>query len=290
MRPSAPDVWDSALVATSYDGDSKIGPLSVDSTSYVKLGLENIGVASVADDVRVHLFLDGVMVRELTWSGLVPGQAVKSTQWSDLLGVVAFDKGTHKLKMVIDPHDAIRESDETNNTLELDLDWTSGAVEPRPLYDSYDLLPSPEFLPNLAPGWLFSYDGPIVVSHEKRTGVSSLLTVDQTPYIDVSVVNRSVHEVTGSFEVELYFDGFLLNVFEITGGVETSQIVQISDWAELENKISITPGEHTLQIVIDPYDEIWEEHEDDNVYETTFVWGSGDLQVPEPHHTPEAGS
>ena len=77
LRPSAPDGWDSALVATSYDGDSKIGPLSVDSTSYVKLGLENIGVASVADDVRVHLFLDSVMVRELTWSGLVPGQAVK---------------------------------------------------------------------------------------------------------------------------------------------------------------------------------------------------------------------
>ncbi|MDA1226381.1 MAG: hypothetical protein O3A33_00275 [Chloroflexi bacterium] len=282
LRPLAPDGWDSALIATSYEGDSKIGPLSVDSTSYIKLGLENIGIASVADDVLVHLFLDGMMVRELTWPGLVLGQSVKSSEWSDLLGVVAFDEGVHKLTMVIDPHNAIHESDETNNTLELDLEWASGAVDPRPVYDSYDLLPNPGFMPNLVPGWVFSYDGPIVVSHEKRTGVHSLLTVEQTPYIDLSVVNRSVYDILRSFEVELYFDGFLVNVFEITGGVDASQIVQINDWADLENQTAITPGEHTLKMVIDPYDEVWEENEDDNIYETTLVWEAGDPEAPEP--------
>ena len=282
LRPSTPDGWDSALVVTSYQGDSKIGPLSVNSTTYVKVGLENYGLASVAEDIRVHLFLDGMMVRELTWSGLVPGQAVKSSEWDDLLSVVALDEGAHKLTMVIDPHNAIRESDESNNTFELDLEWASGAVEPRPVYDSYDPLPSPAFLPNLAPGWAFSHDGPIVVSHEKKTGVNSLLTVDQTPYVDISVVNRSVHNVTGSFEVELYFDGFLLKVFRITGGVSPSEIVRVDDWAELADLILIDPGVHTLQMVIDPYDEIWEEHEGDNVYETTMVWGSGEPDVQEP--------
>ena len=282
LRPSAPAGWDAALIATSYQGDSKTGPLSVDSTTYVKLGLENIGIASVADDVRAHLLLDGMMVRELTWSGLVPGQAVKSSEWAELLSTVAVTEGAHKLTLVIDPHNAIIESNEGNNTLELDLEWASGAVAPRPVYDTYDLLPSPAFLPNLVPGWLFSYDGPIVVSHKKRTGVNSPLTVDQTPYIDVSVLNRSVHDVPDSFEVELYFDGFLIKVFEMTGGVSPSQIVQISDWAELENQISVSPGEHTLRMVIDPFDEVWEEHEDDNIYETTLVWDAGEPEAPGP--------
>lgn len=282
LRPAAPDGWESALIATSYQGDSKAGPLSVDSTTYVKLGLENGGLASVGDDVRVHLFLDGTMVRELTWSGLVPGQAVKSSEWADLLGVVAFDEGVHRLSMVIDPHNAIWESDEDNNTLEFDLVWESGAVEPRPVSDSANLIPAPAFLPNLVPGWVFGQDGPIVVSHEKKTGLNSLLTVDQMPYVDVSVVNRSVHDVQDSFDVELYFDGFLVKVFRITGGVSPSQIVQISDWAQLEDLLAITPGEHTLQIIIDPLDEVWEEHEDDNVFETTLVWGSGEQEVAEP--------
>lgn len=282
LQPAAPAGWESAMVATSYQGDSKIGPLSVDSTTFVKVGLENDGLAGVGDDVRVHLLLDGMMVRELTWSGLVPGQVVKSSEWNDLLGVVAFSEGNHKLTMVIDPHDVVRESDEDNNTLELDLEWATGAVAPRPVYDSSDLLPSPAFLPNLVPGWVFGYDGPIVVSHDKLTGVHSQLTVDEQSYIDVSVLNRSVHDVLGSFEVELYFDGFMVKVFEITGGVSSSQIVQINDWAGLDGQLSITPGEHSLKMVIDPYDEVWEEHEDDNIFETTLVWTSGEPDAPEP--------
>jgi hypothetical protein len=282
LQPKASDGWGTALIATSYQGDSEVGPVSVDSTTYVKLGMENRGLVSVGDDVSVHLLLDGMTVRELTWSGLVSGQTVKSSEWDDLLSMVSLTEGAHTLTMVIDPHNAIRESNEDNNTLELELEWATGAVEPKAVYDAAYLLPSPSFLPNLSPGWIFSYDGPIVVSNERLKGVNSLLTVDETSYVDVSVMNRSVHDVPGSFDVELYFDGFLVKVFRITGGVAPSQIAQISDWDDLNNQFSIMPGEHTLRMVIDPTDEIWEEREDDNVYETTFFWTSGEPDVPEP--------
>lgn len=64
--------------------------------------------------------------------------------------------------------------------------------------------------------------------------------------------------------------------------MQGGKLLRIADWEGLASKAPLTVGFHTLRIVIDPEDLVWEENEDDNVFEKTFVWSSGEIVEPEP--------
>ena len=78
-------------------------------------------------------------------------------------------------------------------------------------------IPVPLALPNLVPAWRYGSDGPIVISHETSTLQDSLLTTDQTPYVDVAVFNRSTVEATAPFSIDLFLDGQKVHTFKASG-------------------------------------------------------------------------
>ena len=115
LVPRAAEGWGSPIVATSYSGDTVDGPLSVDLPSYVRFGVRNDGLTSITEDVWVHLYLDNLLVDMRTWHGLLAGVTGAAREWAGLLDVANVSPGPHTLRVVVDPHNLIAESDETNN-------------------------------------------------------------------------------------------------------------------------------------------------------------------------------
>ncbi|MCH2315178.1 MAG: hypothetical protein MK524_02045 [SAR202 cluster bacterium] len=117
--------------------------------------------------------------------------------------MVRLTPGEHTLKLHVDPHNLIDESEETNNSYEVTFMWDSGEVPvlqlPRP--SPPPGLPDPPLLPNLVPGLRFGSDGALIASNRQDTFKDSQLIVSEPVYIDVVVRNESSVDLACSYEV-----------------------------------------------------------------------------------------
>ena len=261
------------IVASPYANDVEDGPLSVDLTSYVVSAIENRGLSSIDHPVRVDLYYDGVLVAWRHGDGAIAGGFPSRVAWSGLQGIVPITPGEHTLKIVVDPTNLVQESDETNNVFEKVFTWDTGAVpsKPAPTAGTAPVLPQPLTSANLQPGWIFDSDGPISLFHEGDTAHNPPLIVGQDVVLRVAVKNRSSVGTRIPFSVDVFFDDKLVNTIVFRAGIPQKAILS-SLWGGLSGEVDITPGEHTLKIVIDSRDSVREADEEDNVFERTFTW------------------
>lgn len=278
-----PEGWDAPLVLTSYSDGTVNGPLSVDVQTFVQYAFKNQGASSVLRSVPVHLYVDGVLVREQIWQWSLPDQETTGGPWSDLLNTLHLEPGPHNLRLVVDPGNLIQELDETNNTYEAAFTWSTGPVDPAPSLPPIIAATAPEPLdaPNLVPGWRFGWDGPIIISAAEGTTTNDPPVVGQQPWIDVVVQNQSVQDAA-TFSADLYVDDIKVRTFNFDNGLGAGRVGWHEDWGNMLNTVQPTVGPHTLRLVIDPQNEVAESNEADNVYETTIEWSTVAPDVPSP--------
>ena len=270
-----PKGWEAPLLATSYPGDTRDGPLSVDVPTFVNFGIANNGPASTPEFVWVYLYIDDVLIDNVSWDGLLAYRSSEVVGRDNILEIISLAPGVHTLRVVVDATNRVVESDESNNVLEREFTWGSGPVPPKPI-----ALPTPEptppaplVLPNLVPGWRFGWDSPIIVSHESESFLDNPLSVNDKAYVTVVVQNQSIIRASQTFDVDLYFDGEKVNTTEFTGETEAA-FLRWKVWENLNDQVQITPGAHTLKIVIDAENSVEEANENDNVYKKTLVWAA----------------
>ena len=271
------------IVASPYAEDVEDWPLSVDLPTYVGSAIENRGLSSIDHTVRVDLYLDDILVAWRQDDGAIAGGFPSRVTWSGLQGIVPITPGEHTLKVVVDPTNLVQESDETNNAFEKVFTWGTGAVPAKPDFTAGNapVLPQPLASANLQPGWIFDSDGPISLFHEGDTAHNPPLIVGQDVILQVAVKNRSSVGTRIPFSVDVYFDDKLVNTIVFRGGIPQKAILS-SLWGGLAGEVDITPGEHTVKIVIDSRESVRESDEEDNVFERTFTW----LEDPPPVRDP----
>ncbi len=278
LAVSQPRGMSDAIVASPYSTDTDDWQLSVDLPSYVFSGVENRGLSSIDRPVRVDLYLDEVLVAWRTENGMIAGGSPSRVTWSGIGRFVPLTPGEHTLKVVVDPTNIIEESDETNNELEKVFTWGAGEVQarPAPTVLPSTTLPEPLTLSNLQPGWAFDSDGPISIFHRGDDAHNPPLVVGQDVLLRVAVKNGSSVGTRIPFAVDIHFDDKLVNSMVLRGAPENA--IVISDWDGLVGEVDITPGDHTVRIVIDSRNSVREADEEDNVFEHTFTW----LEEPPP--------
>ena len=283
LAPHTPDDWDAALIASPYENEVTDGPLSVDMPTYVAAAIWNQGLVSISEDVWIYLYVDEVLVDMRLTSGMLVEDPAARSRFRDLLQMVPISPGIHMLKVVADPNDLIVESNEDNNVFKREFVWGTGTVaSATPVPTASPLvLPAPPELPNLVPGWRFGWDGPIIVSHEPESFLDGPLTIDRPPLVDVLVLNRSTQSA-GPYSVDLYFNGVKFHRFEMDRGSVPKEVNLIEDWEGLADIVPLTEGAHVLKMVIDPDNLVYETNENDNTYEKTFLWGSGEVEIAKP--------
>ena len=259
-------------------------PLSAATDTFVSYGIANEGHLSHPGGMLVDMYLDDTLVLRDRWMNLIARQQVHRRPWGALGDVIKLTPGRHTLRLVIDPNDLVAETDETDNIYERELEWSSDPVEIPPVEPAE--LPLPQApavltLPNLVPGWLWEWDGPMVIDSAPGTNIDGVMLAGGEVYLDLVVFNRSPVPADSGFAVDLYLDDVQLHGFELSGLTPARSFRVIQDWAGLNGRGLLSPGPHVLRMVVDPDDRVREADESDNVFEKHFTVAAAAPTTPE---------
>ena len=120
------------------------------------------------------------------------------------------------------------------------------------------------------------------MSSEAGSLLDSHLVAGQTVFLDLVVANQSAIDAKTPFTADLFFDGSRIKSFEFSGTTGREALRFFEDWSGLTQEVSVTPGPHTLRLVIDPSDAVVESDESDNVFEKTLVWDAFEVPATPP--------
>ncbi|MEX2599088.1 MAG: CARDB domain-containing protein [Dehalococcoidia bacterium] len=269
---TTPRDWDAPVVVNSYDGRTHGGPLSTDVATHIHYAFANQGAMSVLQAVPVHIYLNGILVREQRWDAALAGQRITSA-WDGLMEEVRITPGEHTLRVVLDPGNLVLESNSSNNVFEHTFTWNTGSVASAPLLPvEPEPTPPPVVTrPDLVPHWRHGWDGPITVSNAPERFTNDPIVVGQRPYINLVVSNQSTH-ASGPFSVELYFNGELVRTERFQNGLQGGIVSWVADWDRLLDHVNPQAGDHDLRMVIDPHNEVDEWDQTNNEYSTVIRW------------------
>ena len=121
--------------------------------------------------------------------------------------------------------------------------------------------------PDLRPYVPYGQKSPVVPYTFAGMSVTSTLYISQPTYFNWYFINNSVTTTVRSFAVELYIDGTRAarNIFTDIG---PGQVGAVNYWSTT----IITPGEHTVKLVVDPDNNVTESDKANNTWQGTFTW------------------
>ena len=144
--------WDAPISISHQQGTFLDGPLTVGDTPYVDVAVHNHSTIEATAPFTVDLYFDGELVNTIGFDGsMTPNRLLGAEDWAGLANRVTITEGPHTLRMVIDPENAVRESNENDNVYEKTFVWSRGEVgEPAPVvYSEDDILGKLSTLPLL---------------------------------------------------------------------------------------------------------------------------------------------
>ena len=209
-------------------------PQRVGADTFVSWGIRNAGDLPLADRYFVDLYFDDVVINR--WRGISLAAAELATlfDWPYLSGSVVPTPGVHVLKLVVDSTDLIAESEETDNTYELEVVWEAG-----------DPVPAPERpitrLPDLATAQLRGVSDVIVASPYANDVEDWPLSVDLPSYVVSAIENRGLSSIDYPVRVDLYYDGILVAWRLGDGAIAGSSPSRVA-WSGLQGIVPVTPG------------------------------------------------
>ena len=144
--------WDAPISISHQQGTFLDGPLNVSGTPYIDVAVHNHSTIEATAPFTVDLYFDGELVNTIGFDGsMTPNRLLGAEDWAGLANRVTITEGPHTLRMVIDPENAVRESNENDNVFEKTFVWSRGEVgEPAPVvYSEDDILGKLSTLPLL---------------------------------------------------------------------------------------------------------------------------------------------
>lgn len=117
----APEGYEYEVVPSSYGGTHSLNVLYSGVPTYFDWHFKNIGPVAVWSSFRVEIWLDDIKLTDRTFGFTASGESFGG---DDLKGV-APSPGWHKVRLVIDPDNAIHELREDNNVWEHDFHWNA---------------------------------------------------------------------------------------------------------------------------------------------------------------------
>ena len=274
------------MIVAPFANAVSSGGLSIHGDTHISVSILNDSPITIDQTFSVHILFDGVVVRRVTYSGSLGGEAL-SFEWGDLGTTVPITAGLHTLKLIVDPTGIIAESDETDNTFEIELAWGADAplVAPEPLPTPAVPTRPPQTLANLTGFVANGWDAAISVSRE-ADGLSAGRdgSVWASEAASVSYAVRNISPISsassGAFRVDVFIDDELLNSQLFSAGSDAGAF-----WTEtvVVPADRVAPGQHLVKIVIDPLQTIPEDDETDNQIARWVTWleGAPTVEIPE---------
>ncbi len=133
--------WDGPIVVSQERGTSLDTAPVLGRTAYIDLAVANLSTVKPHQPFSVDLYFDEQKVRTFEFSTDPRSGDETLLDWAGLTAAVEPTPGRHVLKLVIDPENAIEETDEADNTFEKAVTWRhEPALPPQPTTYSDDEL------------------------------------------------------------------------------------------------------------------------------------------------------
>ncbi len=133
--------WDGPIVVSQERGTSLDAAPVLGRTAYIDLAVANLSTVEPSQPFSVDLYFDEQKVRSFRFSPDSQSGGETLLDWAGLTDAVEPTPGRHVLKLVIDPENAIEETDETDNTFEKAVTWQGEpSSPPQPMTYSDDEL------------------------------------------------------------------------------------------------------------------------------------------------------
>ncbi|MDA1279402.1 MAG: hypothetical protein O3B95_05095 [Chloroflexi bacterium] len=263
------------MIVSPFDGAHESGGLSVHGDTHISLTILNDSPITIDKTFAVHVVFDDIVVHRITLPGLLGGSA-QPVKWADLASVKPLTTGEHTLKLVLDPTGAIAESDENDNSFELDLVWGAHFPLAKP-----DPRPAPEaparpnqVLVNLAGYVQYGWDAAISVGRTATglpVGQDSDVWIGESSTISFTVRNNSRVSTSSAaaFRVDVYVDETRYGTQLFSTGGDAGALWTGS--VEVPAG-SLVAGQHLVRLVLDSDQVIPEGSETDNTVARWVNW------------------
>jgi hypothetical protein len=273
------------MVVAPFADSSSSGGLSVNGDTYISISILNDSPITVQQSIGIHILFDGLVVYRFTFEGLLGGNSV-DFEWNDLASTIPITAGTHTLAVIVDPTGAIAETNENDNSYEINLVW--GVDPPLASPEPTSPIPAParpvQIFANLIGHTPYGWDAAISASRtsdELALGTDGDLASNEPTTISYSVQNNGRFNTSGAiaYQVELWVGNQLLDTSGFSTGSDAGSI-----WVgSVEIPAGkITPGAHLVKIVIDREERIAEHDESDNTVGRWMTWLAEPKVVADP--------
>lgn len=269
FRPYTPSGWGSPL-SVSNSKEHRGTSASIDAPIYISWAAANYGSTSITSPRLVEIYWDGILVRR--WTAVEELQVdffSSIDSWFGLSERIRLEPGNHVVLLVLDPLDSIPESNESDNTYKIIVTLTG---TPPAIPDGR----TPDLAFVARDGW----DSALLASTQPNATQSASLSVDVLTQLRYGIANLGPVTIGDWYRIHWYWDDQLLRDSGWHGALAGQE--WSSSYSGLSDQIVITPGEHTIRMVIDPGNVIAESDESNNEIEATFTWGTGEPAIPEP--------
>jgi PA14 domain len=137
------------------------------------------------------------------------------------------------------------------------------------LLSNANCVTTPTVTSDLRPYTPLGLSGPVEPFAFVGSNITSTLYAGQITYFDWFFINSGQNHTTGSFAVEMWIDGRRL-AREVYAGLDAGAMGIVNNWA----MVVMTPGQHTVKLVVDADHSIPDAAQPTNIWQGTFTWQS----------------
>ena len=150
---------------------------------------------------------------------------------------------------------------------------------PPPAIPTSTPTPEPVDGRNLHPYSPSDWDGPVVANATEASRSGGPVDLGGPIYINWAYGNDGTEQVVGPYFVDIYLDGVLVKRWN-GAQIRPGFFIDVTDWADLLDRVSLSPGTHELRFVLDPLDQVSETDETDNTYSIDLLVTGASAPLP----------
>ncbi|MGD9732351.1 MAG: C13 family peptidase [Desulfamplus sp.] len=248
LTPYKPSGWSDKIVVSNSTGtNTDMDVIYITDEIYINFAFINDSDVNISSKFNIALYVDEKLVESWTYVRIVESNYYVSLKDYNI-GVL--NEGEHTIKLVVDSTGLLDESDETDNTYIKYITVSSGE--------------KPNLKPYKPPGW----SDKIVVSNKDSVIDIHKIFAGEDLYLKFVVLNDSPTDITSKFDINFYI-GEETGTFTLSRGIEA--YTWYASGFEITDYVSLSPGKHTIKMVIDATGVIRESDETDNEYIKTIT-------------------
>ena len=239
LTPYKPWDWSDKVIVSKYSqAKTDSSPFYYTDSLFLNWALINNGGMAVSTRFWIEISLDDVLKGSWYWDNLGP----RAGTCSHDLWIGQLSPGTHTIKFVVDSTNTIGESNEGDNI----CIKTITVIGP----------------PNLTPYKPWDWSDKVIVSKysQAKTDSSPFLYTDPL-FVNWALINNGGMPVSTRFWTEIYVDEVLKGSWYWDYLEAGMQLVLYDLWIG-----QLSPGGHTIKMVVDPTGAVGEFNEGDNEY------------------------